>query len=195
VLSYLVKDPYSREYFSRFPFTAYLVTFACEVHELISKYNHRLTDEEEYGKLVSKNLLNYHVDLSDYLYYFNDLHTFGTDKAIEVIRNAFDAYITRPLLRMLLSENELVVKHGLLLMTECIKIIKDRHIVEHIILSLLAPKIKQQYFEVIGKEEKVYVPQVYQSKFQPDDFYWNKYRNEIVNHCLKIFVDVEKFTV
>lgn len=33
-------------------------------------------------KVIGKAISNYHVDLSDYLYYFNDLINFGTEKNI-----------------------------------------------------------------------------------------------------------------
>ena len=41
----------------------------------------------------------------------------------------------------------------------------------------------------------MYFPEVYQSKFDPDKFYWNKYRSDIVTHCLEVFEDVKDFTV
>lgn len=43
---YLVEEPESLEYFSRFPFTSYLITFSCEVYELIHKINKRFTSHQ-----------------------------------------------------------------------------------------------------------------------------------------------------
>lgn len=78
VLPHAVSEDQTRIYFSRFPFSAYLVTFACEVHNLIVSHQAKIT----LGQLSVKYLESYSVDLSDYLYYFNDLMAFGTQQAV-----------------------------------------------------------------------------------------------------------------
>ena len=133
------------------------------------------------------------MDLSDYLYYFNDLIKFGTARTGQIIRSAFDAYITRPLLRMVTSDSRLEVKHGLLVLTECLKILKDKQIVEAIVGLLIGPTIDQCRLEAIQQQEQVYVPLVYKQKHESDEYYWDKYRSDIVGHCLKVFDQIESF--
>jgi hypothetical protein len=61
-----------------FPFTSYLVAFACEVSQLVASYYLKLADPT----LPAKHLTNYKVDLADYLYYFNDLVQHATPTTI-----------------------------------------------------------------------------------------------------------------
>ena len=75
---YLVQEPKTRMYFSRFPFTSYLVAFACEVSQLVASFYVKLADPT----LPTKHLTNYKVDLADYLYYFNDLVQYATPPTI-----------------------------------------------------------------------------------------------------------------
>lgn len=93
-----------------------MITFSCEVYELVHKINKRLISQDEEEKITWKYLENYSVDLSDYLYYFNDLINFGTPKAVIIIRNAFEAYLIKPLLIMLMSSNIQEVKHAILVL-------------------------------------------------------------------------------
>lgn len=74
----LDKEEKAQLYFSRFPFTSYIINFACEVNRLITQ-NHKIIIEHP---PIAKHLSSYKVDLSDYLYYFNDLVAFGTAKTV-----------------------------------------------------------------------------------------------------------------
>ena len=67
--------------------------------------------------LTAKALESYSVDLSDYLYYFNDLIAFATPITAQIIRHSFMVYITLPLLRMLAGGNRVELKHALLVLT------------------------------------------------------------------------------
>jgi hypothetical protein len=112
---------------------------------LVYKINKRLISQDEEEKITWKYLENYSVDLSDYLYYFNDLINFGTTKAVIIIRNAFEAYLIKPLLRMLMSSNIQEVKHAILVLAECLKVIKDHQLSDSLVVVLLSPQISKQY--------------------------------------------------
>jgi hypothetical protein len=79
----LVKEEKTRQYFSRFPFTSYIILFACEINQLVQ--NFALKIKENHNNLTEKNFSSYQVDFSDYLYYFNDLIEFGSEKLVQII--------------------------------------------------------------------------------------------------------------
>jgi hypothetical protein len=130
------------------------------------------------GQLSTKYLESYSVDLSDYLYYFNDLMGFGTQQAVQIIENTFLSYIVVPMLKWLLSGEPLRVKHALLVLEEAVKIIKNPVIVDTIGGLLFEGRINAAMLEKIKKDE-VYIPLVYQQEFNPNDFYWSQYEKEI----------------
>lgn len=126
------------------------------------------------GQLSVKYLESYSVDLSDYLYYFNDLMAFGTQQAVQIIENTFISYIVVPMLKWLLSGESLRVKHALLVLEEAFKIIKNPVIVDTIGNLLFEDRISAAMLQRI-KEEEVYIPLVYQQEFNPNEFYWSQY--------------------
>ena len=60
---------------------------------------------------------------------------------------------------------------------------------------LLSAKLSRNKVKSVLQAEKIYIPLVYQQEFNPKEFYWNKYRNEVVGHCLKVFNEVQQFQV
>jgi hypothetical protein len=65
--------------------------------------------------LQPKHLGSYNVDISDYLYYFNDLVEFGTPRAVEVIEQSIISYLIVPIFNWFLTGNDSAQIHALLL--------------------------------------------------------------------------------
>lgn len=83
-------------------------------------------------------MTNYKVDISDYLYYFNDLIEFATPKAIEIIEQTIVSYLIIPIFNWLLNDNKTVKNHALLLIHECLRVIKNKTIVNTIVMLLFS---------------------------------------------------------
>lgn len=123
--------------------------------QLVRSFDAKLGDPA----LQAKQLSSYKVDLSDYLYYFNDLVQFATATTVRVIEHIVIAYIIVPTFWRLLREERRERLHALIVIHECLRVIKSRPLLDIITLFLLKPQLSLKALSRIRQFEGVLEPE------------------------------------